>query len=65
MQLDLLINNAVAVSSDCDKGFFDANLDYISRTVDVTAVGPMRVIKAFYPLLIGKNKRRSHVFRFI
>ena len=49
--LDLIINNAVTVSPDCDKEFFDANLDYIARTVDVTAVGPMRVIKAFYPLL--------------
>lgn len=49
--IDMLINNAVTVSPDCDKGFFDANLDYIARTVDVTAVGPMRVIKAFYPLL--------------
>jgi NAD(P)-dependent dehydrogenase (short-subunit alcohol dehydrogenase family) len=28
-KLDLLINNAVSVSPDCDKGFFDANLDYI------------------------------------
>lgn len=49
--LDLLINNAVSVSPDCGKGFFDANLDYIARTVDIAAVGPMRVIKAFYPLL--------------
>lgn len=49
--LDLVINNAVTVSPDCDKGFFDANLDYIARTVDVTAVGAMRVIKAFFPLL--------------
>ena len=49
--LDLLINNAVSVSPDCDKGFFDANLDYIVKTVDITAVGAMRVIKAFYPLL--------------
>lgn len=49
--LDLLINNAVTVSPDCDKGFFDANLDYIARTVDVSAVGAMRVIKAFYPFL--------------
>ena len=49
--LDLLINNAVSVSPDCDKGFFDANLDYIAKTVDITAVGAMRVIKAFYPLL--------------
>lgn len=49
--LDLLINNAVTVSPDCDKGFFEADLDYIAKTVDVTAVGAMRVIKAFYPLL--------------
>lgn len=49
--LDLLINNAVSVSPDCDKGFFDADLDYIARTVDITAVGAMRVIKAFCPLL--------------
>ena len=53
--LDLLINNAVAVSPDCDKGFFDADLDYIARTVDISAVGPMRVIKAFYPLLIKSS----------
>lgn len=49
--IDLLINNAVTVSKDCDKEFFDTNLDYIAHTVDVTAVGPLRVIKAFYPLL--------------
>lgn len=49
--IDLLINNAVTVSQDCDKEFFDANLDYIAHTVDVSAVGPLRVIKAFYPLL--------------
>ena len=53
--LDLLINNAVSVSPDCDKGFFDANLDYIARTVNITAVGAMRVIKAFYPLLKNSN----------
>jgi NAD(P)-dependent dehydrogenase (short-subunit alcohol dehydrogenase family) len=50
--LDLIINNAVSVSPDCDKEFFDADLDYIARTVDITSVGAMRVIKAFYPLLI-------------
>ena len=53
--IDILINNAVSVSPDCDKGFFDANLDYIAGTVDITAVGPMRVIKAFYSLL--KNSK--------
>jgi len=58
--IDLLINNAVTVSPDCDKEFFDANLDYIAHTVDVTAVGPLRVIKAFYPLLI-KSKQTALV----
>ena len=54
--LDLLINNAVTVSPDCDKGFFEADLDFISRTVDITAVGAMRAIKAFYPLLEKSGK---------
>lgn len=49
--LDLLINNAVTASPDVNKGFFEADLDLIAKAVDVTAVGPMRVIKAFYPLL--------------
>lgn len=49
--IDTLINNAVGVSPDINKGFFDANLDLIARTVDIIAVGTMRVIKAFYPLL--------------
>ena len=43
--LDLLINNAVTVSPDCDKGFFEADLDYIAHTVDVAAVGPMHFIR--------------------
>ena len=50
--IDTLINNAVGVSPDCDKGFFEADLDLIPKTVDTIAVGTMRVIKAFYPLLI-------------
>lgn len=50
--IDTLINNAVGVSPDINKGFFDANLDYIANTVDLIAVGTMRVIKAFYPLLV-------------
>ncbi len=54
--LDLIVNNAVTVSPDCDKTFFEANLDYIANTVNVTAVGPMRVIKAFYPLLKKSDK---------
>ena len=54
--IDLLINNAVTVSEDCDKEFFETNLDYIAHTMDVTAVGPLRVIKAFYPLLVNGDE---------
>ena len=49
--IDTLINNAVGVAPDVDKGFFDADLDNIPRTLDLISVGTMRVIKAFYPLL--------------
>lgn len=54
-RLDLIINNAVNVSPDCDKEFFDVNLDYIQDTVNVTAVGALRVIKEFFPLLEKSN----------
>lgn len=50
-----MAQNAVSVSPDCDKSFFEASLDYIADTVNVTAVGAMRVIKAFYPLLKKSN----------
>lgn len=54
--VDLLINNAVTTSPDCDKEFMDANLDYIANVVDVDAVGPLRVIKALLPLLEKSEK---------
>lgn len=53
--IDLLINNAVTVSEDCDKEFFDVNLDYIAHTVDITAVGALRVIQSFYDLLTASE----------
>ncbi len=51
--IDILINNAVTVSEDCDKEFFDVNLDNIAGTVNVTAVGALRVIQSFYPFLVN------------
>lgn len=51
--IDILINNAVTVSEDCDKEFFDVNLDHIADTVNVTAVGALRVVQTFYPLLVS------------
>ena len=49
--IDLLINNATTASPDCMKELPDFNLDYVAPAVNVGAVGPIRVIKAFLPLL--------------
>lgn len=51
--IDTLINNAVTVSEDCDKEFFDVNLDNIAKTVNVTGVGALRVIQSFYDLIVA------------
>jgi NAD(P)-dependent dehydrogenase (short-subunit alcohol dehydrogenase family) len=51
--IDILINNAVTTSPDYQKAFEDVNLDYIANIVDVDAVGPLRVIQAFHPLLMA------------
>ena len=49
--LDLIINNATTASADTMKELPDFDLDQIAPAVDVGAVGPVRVIKAFLPLL--------------
>ena len=54
--LDLIINNATTASADTMKELPEFNLDLIAPAVDVGAVGPIRVMKAFLPLL-----RRSAV----
>ncbi len=49
--LDLLINNAVVYSPDTFNVLEDFDLDTIGPAFNVAAVGPLRVIKAFLPLL--------------
>ena len=49
--LDLIINNAVTASKDTMKELPDFDLDQVAPAVDVGAVGPLRVLKAFLPLL--------------
>lgn len=49
--LDLIINNATTASSDTMKELPDFDLDLIAPAVNVGAVGPIRVVKAFLPLL--------------
>ena len=49
--LDLIINNATTASADTMKELPDFALDLIAPAVNVGAVGPIRVVKAFLPLL--------------
>lgn len=49
--LDLIINNATIASENTMKELPDFDLDEIAPAVNVGAVGPVRVIKAFLPLL--------------
>ena len=50
-RLDLIINNATTASADTMKELPDFDLDLIAPAVNVGAVGPVRVLKAFLPLL--------------
>ncbi len=49
--LDLVINNATTASADTMKELPDFDLDQVAPAVNVGAVGPIRVLKAFLPLL--------------
>ncbi len=49
--LDLIINNAVTTSPDTNKEIEDFDLDTVMPALNVATVGPLRVIKAFLPLL--------------
>ena len=49
--LDLIINNATTASADTMKELPDFDLDLIAPAVNVGAVGPIRVLKSFLPLL--------------
>lgn len=49
--LDLIINNATIASADTMKELPDFDLDLVAPAVNVGAVGPIRVLKAFLPLL--------------
>ena len=49
--IDLIINNATTASADTNKPLPEFDLDLIAPAVNVGAVGPVRVVKAFLPLL--------------
>ena len=49
--LDLIINNATTGSPDTNKELPEFDLDQVAPAVNVGAVGPLRVLKAFLPLL--------------
>ena len=50
-RVDLLVNNAVTTSPDCNKEFMQTDLDRLTEVFNVDAVGPLRVIQAWMPLL--------------
>ncbi len=54
--LDLIINNATIASADTEKELPEFDLDLIAPAVNVGAVGPIRVLKAFLPLLKKSEK---------
>jgi NAD(P)-dependent dehydrogenase (short-subunit alcohol dehydrogenase family) len=56
--LDAVVNNAGAYGSRSDLASLD--LDEVKQTFDVNALGPLRVTRAFLPLLA-----RSHVPRLV
>ena len=49
--VDLIINNATTASAVTMKELPDFDLDLIAPAVNVGAVGPIRVLKAFLPML--------------
>lgn len=49
--LDLIINNAVTVSPDFNKSVLETDPDLIPAVVNVGAMGALRVIQTFYPML--------------
>jgi len=49
--LDLIINNATTASPDTMKELPEFDLDQVAPAVNTGAVGPLRVLKAFLPLL--------------
>ena len=49
--LDLIINNAVTTSPDTNRELEEFDLDTVMPALNVATVGPLRVIKAFLPLL--------------
>ncbi len=49
--LDLIINNAVTTSKNTMKELEEFNLDDVAPVINVASVGPLRVLKAFLPLL--------------
>ena len=64
-RLDLIVNNATTASADTMKELPDFDLDLIAPAVNVGAVGPVRVLKAFLPLLKKTPDPSRTLFRVL
>ena len=54
-QLDILVNNA-ALCLDVEDSIQDADLDVVQKQIDVNVYGPLRVTRAFLPLLENSDR---------
>ncbi|PMQ01182.1 MAG: short-chain dehydrogenase [Dictyoglomus sp. NZ13-RE01] len=55
--IDILINNAAIYIEDRTRTIENIDIDRVVWTLNVNAVGPLRVLKYFYPLVEKGNKK--------
>ncbi|MEN2983581.1 MAG: SDR family oxidoreductase [Dictyoglomaceae bacterium] len=55
--IDILINNAAIYLEDRSKTIESIDIEKVIETLNVNSVGPLRVLKYFYPLVERSNKK--------
>lgn len=56
-RLDVIINNAAIILPSAKNPLEELNFEDMAITHNVNSLGPLRVLKYFYPLLIKSNKK--------
>lgn len=56
--LDVLVNNA-GIIVDGDNAILEISDELLRKTLETNTLGPLRVTRAFVPLLINEAKRRA------
>jgi len=55
--IDILINNAAIYLEDKSKTIEDVDIEKVIQTLNTNSVGPLRVLKYFYPLVEKSTKK--------